>query len=203
MKKIILSVFMILAVSAATFGATKAYFSDVETSVGNTITAGTLDLTVGGQNDPTVAHITQTNIKPAAPWTTQRGQGFTLKNVGSVPGTVTATVKNLVDNENSCGEAEVSAGDVTCGSAQGELSGLLIHTQWLLNQSPWGAIAPGFASLQAAAGVPVTGVNFHLNPGESKDVYFQLYWDTSASDNLAQSDGVGYDVEFQLNQDLP
>lgn len=201
MKKILFSLVMVLALGFIVSRATAAWFSDMETSTGNTITAGTLDLKVGGQDDPTVAHITLTNIKPADPWTTQRGQGFHLTNAGTVAGSVTATVKNLVDNENGCIEPETSAGDVTCGATQGELSGLLIHTQWLLNQAPWGAIAPGFASLQASAGVPVTGANFHLNPGESKDVYFQLYWDTSANDNLAQSDGVAYDVEFVLNQD--
>lgn len=196
-----MSLLTIVLVSVVAVGATRAWFSDTETSVGNTITAGTLDLKVGGQDDPAVAHITQTNIKPAAPWTTQRGQGFSIKNEGSVPGTVTATVKNLVDYENDCEEPEANAGDVTCGATEGELSGFLIHTQWLLNQAPWGAIAPGFASLQASAGVPVTGANFHLDPGETKNVYFQLYWDTSPTDNLGQGDGVSYDVEFVLNQD--
>ena len=201
MKKILLSLLTIALVATVAVGATRAYFSDTETSVGNSITAGTLDLKVGGQDDPTVAHITLTSIVPAAPWTTQRGQGFALTNAGSVPGTVTATVKNLVDNENGCIEPETSAGDVTCGATEGELSGLLIHTQWLLNQAPWGAIAPGFASLQAVDGVPVTGANFQLNPGETKNVYLQMYWDTTPNDNLAQGDGVSYDVEFVLNQD--
>jgi len=46
MKKIILSVAMIAAVAAVAIGATTAYFSDVETSTGNTFTAGAIDLTV-------------------------------------------------------------------------------------------------------------------------------------------------------------
>lgn len=37
---------MVLAVSAATIGATTSYFSDVETSTGNTFTAGAIDLLV-------------------------------------------------------------------------------------------------------------------------------------------------------------
>jgi spore coat-associated protein N len=200
MKKILLSLLTIALVSAVAVGATRAYFSDTETSAGNTITAGTLDLKVGGQDGPAVAHVTQTNIVPAAPWTTQRGQGFHLTNAGSVPGTVTATVKNLVNYENGCNAPEIVAGDVTCGATDGELGGLLIHTTWTLNQAPWGSFGPAFASLNAAAGVPVTDANFHLNPGESKDYYFQMYWDTSPSDNLAQGDGVAYDVEFVLNQ---
>ena len=201
MKKILMSLVMIGLVSAVAIGATRAYFSDTETSVGNTITAGTLNLQVGGQEGAAVAHMTLTNIVPAAPWTTQRGQGFHLTNTGSVGGTVTATVLNLVNYENGCNSVETVAGDVTCGATQGELGGLLIHTQWLLNQAPWGGFGPAFASLNASNGVPVTDVNFHLNPGESKDFYFQNYWDTSSSDNLAQGDGVAYDVQFVLNQD--
>jgi len=200
--KILKSLFVVMAVAALAAGATGAYLSDSETSFGNSFTAGTLDLKVGGQDDPLVAHVTVANIAPAAPWTTQRGQGFTLTNSGSLPGTVTATVKNLVNNENGCIEPEVSAGDVTCGATEGELGGLMIHTRWLLNQAPWGGFGPSFASLNASAGVPVTDVNFHLNAGESKSYYFQNYWDTSASDNLAQGDGVSYDVEFVLNQDI-
>jgi predicted ribosomally synthesized peptide with SipW-like signal peptide len=201
MLRIVKSLITIAAVLAVAGGVTSAYFSDTETSVGNSFTAGTLDLKVGGQDDPNVAHVTVTNITPAAHMTTQRGQGFTLTNAGSVGGTVTATVKNVVNYENGCLEPEVAAGDTTCGATEGELGGLMVHTQWLLNQSPWGGIGLAFASLNASANVPVTDVKFHLNPGESKQYYFQNYFDTSPSDNLAQSDGVSYDVEFVLNQD--
>lgn len=201
MLKIVKSLIVIAAVAVLAVTATNAYFSDTETSVGNTFTSGTLDLKVGGQDDPNVAYVTVTNIKPAAPWTTQRGQGFTLTNAGSIGGTVTATVKNLVNSENGCLEPETTAGDTTCGATEGELGSLLIHTRWLLNQAPWGSFGPSFANLDAANGVAVTDANFHLNPGESKSYYFQNYWDTSPSDNLAQGDGVSYDVEFVLNQD--
>ena len=46
MKKIILSLAAIVFVGAAVAGATGAFFSDVETSTGNTFTAGALDLKV-------------------------------------------------------------------------------------------------------------------------------------------------------------
>jgi len=46
MKKIILSSFIIVAVSAMVIGGTMAYYSDAETSTGNTFIAGSLDLTV-------------------------------------------------------------------------------------------------------------------------------------------------------------
>src|SRR3989338_2833034 len=47
MKKILISLAIILVVGAVGFGATRAYFSDTETSSGNTFTAGTLDLKTG------------------------------------------------------------------------------------------------------------------------------------------------------------
>src|SRR3989344_1833379 len=44
MKKIILSLGMIAAVAVVAVGATGAFFSDTETSTGNTFTAGAIDL---------------------------------------------------------------------------------------------------------------------------------------------------------------
>ncbi|MCL5019129.1 MAG: CalY family protein [Patescibacteria group bacterium] len=204
MRRILFSALMIGFTVALVAGVTAAYFSDTETSVGNTLTAGTLDLTVDGKEGANVVHVTRTNLVPAAPWTTQYGQQWVLKNVGSVGGTVTATIKNLKDYENGCGNPEVNAGDTTCGTGadQGELSALLTHVQWSINEAPWGRVlTPAFTSLKDANGVPVTGVNFHLNAGQSIPAYLNLNWDTTPNDNKAQGDGVEFDVEFVLNQD--
>ena len=46
MKKILLSVSVIAVVAAVVIGVTTAFFSDTETSTGNTFTAGSLDLTI-------------------------------------------------------------------------------------------------------------------------------------------------------------
>ena len=45
-KKILISLCVIGAVAAIAIGGTIAYFSDTETSTGNTFTAGSIDLTV-------------------------------------------------------------------------------------------------------------------------------------------------------------
>jgi predicted ribosomally synthesized peptide with SipW-like signal peptide len=50
MKKIITSIAMIAAVGALVVGGTGAFFSDQETSVNNTYTAGTIDISVDGEN---------------------------------------------------------------------------------------------------------------------------------------------------------
>jgi len=49
MKKILLSLLTVALVSAAAVGATRAYFSDTETSEGNTFVAGALDLKVDSE----------------------------------------------------------------------------------------------------------------------------------------------------------
>lgn len=46
MKKILISISVIAAVAAVVFGVTTAFFSDTETSTGNTFTAGSIDLKV-------------------------------------------------------------------------------------------------------------------------------------------------------------
>ena len=49
MKKILLSLGTIVIVGALVLGATGAFFSDTETSVGNTFTAGAIDFKVDSE----------------------------------------------------------------------------------------------------------------------------------------------------------
>ena len=49
MKKVLISLSAIVLVAAVAIGATVAFFSDTETSTGNTFTAGAIDLTVDSQ----------------------------------------------------------------------------------------------------------------------------------------------------------
>ena len=50
MKSIIKSLLLIAAVAAIAIGGTVAYFSDTETSTGNVISAGTIDISVDTEN---------------------------------------------------------------------------------------------------------------------------------------------------------
>mgnify|MGYP001578414017 FL=1 len=49
-KRILLSLGMIVFVAAAALGATGAFFSDTETSTGNTFTAGAIDLGIDNES---------------------------------------------------------------------------------------------------------------------------------------------------------
>ena len=85
-KRVLSSVLVIAVVAVMVGGATLAYFTDTETSSGNTFTAGTLDLKVkdGGQNwgdGITTAEWSMSNMVPGV--TTAYGS-VDLKEVGSL-----------------------------------------------------------------------------------------------------------------------
>ena len=66
MQKSILVSLLTVGLLASVIGVgTYAYFSDTETSVGNTMTAGTLDLSVNDQNPLATAVVTVGDLKPS------------------------------------------------------------------------------------------------------------------------------------------
>ncbi|HRN96388.1 MAG TPA: TasA family protein [Candidatus Levybacteria bacterium] len=193
MKKVLLSVLTILAVSAATFGATQALFSDEETSTGNTFTAGTLDLKTNNA-DGTTASYTLANIKPGD-WNLA-GQ-VVLKNAGSVNGTVSYEITNVRNLENDC--LEMEDGDASCGVGddQGELGGLA-KASLQANVAPWTRFPTSPVSINAAEGVRYEIGT--LNAGETLPIVTYGVWTPTANDNIAQGDSVIFDVVFYLEQ---
>ena len=109
MRKILISLAIIGAVSAIVVGATTAYFSDTETSTGNTFSAGKLDLKVNDADNPGVL-FTLSNITPGRYYDAGT---VTLKNAGDVPGKLSIKIKDPVSHENSLEEPEIEAGDAT------------------------------------------------------------------------------------------
>jgi len=84
-KKILLSVIVIGAVSAVAVSGTIAYFSDTETSVGNTISAGVIDISVDegvtGSKWTSSYSADLADMKPGM----TRDITFTVKNTGTNP----------------------------------------------------------------------------------------------------------------------
>jgi len=80
-KKIILSLSVIGIVAAIVIGGTIAYFTDTETSEGNTFTAGTLDLSIPESDNPQEFPVSFTDMVPGE-WTEK--QTLKLKNTGSL-----------------------------------------------------------------------------------------------------------------------
>jgi predicted ribosomally synthesized peptide with SipW-like signal peptide len=115
MKKILISLSVILAAAAIIAGGTYAYFSDTETSIGNTFSAGTLNLTIDGLNSP-LPHFTLNNVKPGD----SGNYEVKFKNEGTIAGAhFFIKVLNLTDSEGLNPESET--GDKS-ESGPGELS---------------------------------------------------------------------------------
>jgi len=119
MKKILISLSIVGAVAAIAIGATSAYFSDTETSTGNTISAGVIDIVVDGQN-PWTANFTQRLMDMKPSYT--RYIAFTVKNLeDSNPVNVWKhiNIKNQTDGvitEPECEEGGGTWASNSCGA---------------------------------------------------------------------------------------
>src|SRR3989304_409587 len=98
--KVLLSGATILAAAALVIGATFAFFSDTETSTGNTFTAGALDLKINGQDDPSQI-VNIADLKP--------GDDYFIDKILFVdfnPAKVYVRIKDLVNAQGTQTEPE-------------------------------------------------------------------------------------------------
>jgi len=140
-RKILISLSVIGLVAAIAIGGTVAFFSDTETSTGNTFTAGDLDLTIDSActyNDDIISDCTWEDFKNL------NGELFfnfaDIKPGDSGEDTISLHVTNdswacmtfaVTENaENGCNEPEIAA-EPACGDDEiGELLGNLNFTVW-------------------------------------------------------------------------
>ncbi len=110
MKKILLSFVTIALVGGVAFGATRAFFTDEEKSVGNTFSTGTIDIAVDGTNPWTRQSSYQfSDMKPSQ----NEYSNFTINNVGTNPVNVFKKIDNVATNGGEISEPE-------CLEQQGE-----------------------------------------------------------------------------------
>lgn len=94
MKRILISLMTMAVVGALIGGGIYAYFSDVETSTGNTFTAGTLDLQVDSENPWTSTGVTVSNMEPGVAATPV---DLTCENVGTLTGDLYIRITGVND----------------------------------------------------------------------------------------------------------
>ena len=198
MKKRILSSIMVIAVAATMIvGASTAYFSDVESSNGNTFTAGKLDLKIDG-GDVNVVKFNSTNMKPGD----QPTGKYTLTNAGTINGYLDITKVTVTNSENGLTEPEIEAGDTTADV--GELAQLLNIRLYFDNDKD-GYISIGDTMIYDGK-ISNMPASFELNKmipaGGTIDIIGNavIDWWASPQDNLAQSDSCTYSLEFTLSQ---
>lgn len=192
-KRLLLALVLVIALVCGAFGAL-AYFSDTETSTGNSFTAGTLDLNIDGANT-NVAKFNISNMKPGD----QPTGTYTLKNVGSLPGYIDIHEVVVTDAENNITEPENEAGDVT---AAGELSSL-VNLRLYFDNDKDGYYSTGDVMFFNGK-LNTMPASFELDKaiaaGQEIKVNAVLDWWSGASDNLGQSDSMTVGMKFELSQ---
>lgn len=217
MNRKILASILVVAVASTLLGAgTYAYFSDTETSVGNTFTASSsspdliLQWPVPPYNIPENTYDDETgrplpplfhigDIKPG-----DSGETIVhVNNYGDMDGILYFDIGNLVNDENTCIEPEQDAGDDPT-STEGELGEHLLITI-LYGDEGW----PRSAYYTAINDVPLNSLEddpqllgelvYEGQGLDGKDIIIQWTLPTSAP-NIVQSDTVTFNIIFNLVQ---
>jgi predicted ribosomally synthesized peptide with SipW-like signal peptide len=174
-----------------------SYFNDTETSIGNTIQAGTLDLQIDDAN----TNVVKVNIQNWRPSSGPYCYTYKLTNIGTLNGYLDISSINVTDIENTYTEPEIEAGDLSADI--GELSTLL-KTHIFIDATPSNGYF-GFEDTTIYNGYlnniqPSYETNIPIAAGQSIYITIQIGWWLGGNDNLAQSDSTTFDISFQLNQ---
>ncbi len=219
MKKIAGLVIGISVVIALVMTGTFAYFSDTETAVDNTFTAGTLDLKVG-DDDPTTETIIVDDVEPDGSGTADT---WLVQNTGTIDGDLSIEIGTIVNNENTRSEVEEDAGDTTDGTTSGELGGLLEVAFWMDvdKDSTWSDgdyYLPSDSATEVAwtTGTTLPTAAYDIlddydsdswtdvqnigGPAEAGNFRVEWKWTSGSDDNQAQSDDCVFDITFDLEQ---
>ena len=189
MKKILgLTIAFMLLIGMGGIG-TWAYFQDTETSTGNVLAAGTLDLKT---ND--VDGVTQTLLATnMAPGDTVGPGTITLKNSGSVAGSSLDLAFSYVESDDITNPTNMSA-DAT--AAVIEVTTLTYAASSILPVD--GTNANGWIDIQDLKEANLTG-QAGINGGLSEDFVITVQLRGDTSDDF-QSDGINITMTFTLNQ---
>jgi len=210
MKKILGLTVAALLVMGLVGGGTWAFFSDPETSPANILTAGTLDLTIGGGNDP-VNILTVTAANPG----TSGSNSTTLSNVGSIDGELDIAISSITNTE-STGSTEFESDSIN--GTYGELGAVAeiaiyidINQNASFDGSDIGLKFDGttyaqptldYATVNSYTGATWNNVyTGNMTATASDDFY--IFWQVpfgASADNTFQGDSVSANMTFTLGQ---
>ncbi len=190
MKKILGLTVALLLLSGMTGIGTWAYFSDTETSTGNQMAAGTLDLKTDD-----VDGVSQTlfaiNMQPGDNVTSEN---ITLKNIGSVAGATLDMVFSYVESDNSPNPGNMSA---NATAAMLEVTALNYGGSSLLSLVNDGN-SNTYKDMEDLKNADLSGQS-SINPAATKGFDIAVFLRTETGKNF-QADGIDITITFTLNQ---
>ncbi len=199
MKKILSSLIVITAVIASSILAVRAYFSDTETSTGNTISAGTIDISVDEQNPWNKSYTSQwADMKPGH----TRDMEFTVANVGENPLVLWKRIHIVERSGGTTSEPECSAqggsweeGVCTGGTEVDDLDSVIHYSMTsggttVVNPS-WNVMMKDIAELWMPVG--------NLAPGANLTIHQDYKMDETAG-NEYQGDAISFNIDLYAEQ---
>lgn len=201
MKKILgtaIAAFLILAIVG---GGTWAYFSDPETSTGNILSAGTLDLKTDDVDGVTATLLLQ-NMKEGD---TTGAQTIVLKNAGSINAATLSIDAGYVESDTG---AEPTDTDLDTNLTADQFAALLtVNTMTynsidlLTGNGITDANTNGRIDMQDVAGATITNQAGINGGGATKDFVINVtLYDPGALSNDPQNDGIDITITFTLTQ---
>ena len=183
---------MLVALVGLLLGAgTVTYFSDTETSGGNSFAAGTLDLKVDGNDNPISAYFSVSNVEPGD----SDEVVISLSNAGSLDGNAKIHVKNVVNNPGETPEPEPTADN-------GELGANLLITILYDVNGDGDYDDDGETIVSDTPLDDLDCTSYDLGPlpaGASRNL--KISWSIpSDTGNEIMGDIVGFEIEFSLEQ---
>ena len=207
MKKILGLTIACVLLMAMVAGVTIAYFSDTETSDSNTFTAGTLNLTVNGNDGSNTIVFTVANANPG-----QGGSGtWTLVNTGNLAGYVDLENVSVTNAENfnaATNEAEAANdADTSNATGGGELAANLDVVLFVDDGAGGGTannrIQDGTkASIYNGKLGSIAGsYNQNLTLGSAATTYISMTWSVGTGvNNTIMGDSATLNITVELGQ---
>lgn len=206
-----MSLMTIALVCALIAGGIYAFYSNLESSAGNSFTAGSLDLVVDSENPWTSVKITASGMVPGDNGVVD----CTLENIGSIAGALTADITNLVDDQGAMFEPEcvdeggTYAGGACVGNTPGNLSDVIDMDIWVDDGAGGGTANNGVqdgteqllfsGTLAGAAAAGPWSITGGLGAGGTTYIGISYSIDNAAGNEI-MDDSSTFTIEFNLTQ---
>jgi predicted ribosomally synthesized peptide with SipW-like signal peptide len=198
MNKILVSLMTIVLVFALVGGGVYAYFSDIETSTGNTFTAGTLDLNLDGVN----ANVVKFTVANVTPGDSDTGT-WDVTNVGSIGGYLDLEGVGVTEAAGTSTDPEL----VDEGGPDTPQLGNYLMAHLFVDTNDSGTWNSGETDILGTAASPVaintiaTSYALDLSLAASAINHITLNWSVPTSaGNRIQADSVTLNMTFELQQ---